>query len=230
MVLLFLIFESQVPQAGLEGSNVQGHCVQPEYLLNDLPYRKFTHDNSIYTSLPGSDCDSQPYAKVGTNRSSMVMMMPKSPKAVEDFNCNQSAFDGNAENCMITNTVGLEQSGTNLIPSTLLPPPPSLPLPPPPEHCTPTPTQTFSLRPQSFQMDQQSMDLNSLLIQMNQQNQEQSLRMDEDPGLWVDPSTRLIPHSNPWFDPRGYTANDVTLSNLAKLSNISGWWLFLHNI
>ncbi|CAL8097505.1 unnamed protein product [Calicophoron daubneyi] len=117
---------NEVPQLGL-------HAPMDPF-LNDPARRKMFQDSgAIYTSLPGSDCDSQPYARVGNGGS----IQRRSSKILDDANRFSTYGDLNfgAVNMSTANVISCQPC--SMIHSSLFPPPPSLPLPPPPQHFSP---------------------------------------------------------------------------------------------
>ncbi|VDP86208.1 unnamed protein product [Echinostoma caproni] len=103
--------------------------------LSDDPFVVLPiHDSAIYTSLPGSDCDSQPYARIGNGdtekRYSRSIDYQGKPFHLFVQSSKQSQLQQSTEGNGFQH---LPQS-VNSIPmfSTLLPPPPTLPLPMPP--------------------------------------------------------------------------------------------------
>lgn len=96
------------------------------------------HDGAIYTSLPGSDCDSQPYARVGNGETERnysrnidfqgKTFHPFAPTAKQQQQQQQQFLtSGDSAFHNLPQPVN-----SHPIFSTLLPPPPTLPLPMPP--------------------------------------------------------------------------------------------------
>ncbi|CAH8592307.1 unnamed protein product [Dicrocoelium dendriticum] len=95
------------------------------------PFRNLLPDSAIYTSLPGSDYDSQAYSRI----SSAGCIRNHRTAAVDmDHRSGEGAFGSTAAMAPCNFSVGLPST---LINSTVLPPPPRFPLPP-------LPVQSFS--------------------------------------------------------------------------------------
>ncbi|TNN20193.1 Discoidin domain-containing receptor 2 [Schistosoma japonicum] len=189
-----------------------------ENMLNNINYHKVCHDNSIYTSLPGSDCDSQPYAKVDTMSNTMM----------QHFQSNNSSIDLSQMNIPFNHCNGESRfiNGINL------PPPPSLPLPPTPEHLsttTSTITSTLTTSPQTISLRNRhelSHDLISMSKHVN--NTLHSYNTDvnkcipnNDITTWLDSSGQFVSTPNPLFD-HNLNLDSINLSNVNNFQNISG--------
>lgn len=98
------------------------------------PYgQKIIPDNAIYTTLPGSDCESQPYTRV-SNGSSLHGHSKLTDHRLSCANYMEPGMDFSANYLTVGRSVPPLPPPNGLIHSTLLPPPPSLPLPPIPVH------------------------------------------------------------------------------------------------
>ncbi|TPP64556.1 hypothetical protein FGIG_02213 [Fasciola gigantica] len=118
----------RAPLNSIDTLKRNGHQEDPFLLLP-------IHDGAIYTSLPGSDCDSQPYARVGNGDTERRYSRsvdfqgkpfdPFVPCAKQQQQQQYTSEDDGFHN--------LPQSvNSHSIFSTLMPPPPNLPLPMPP--------------------------------------------------------------------------------------------------
>ncbi|CAH8653502.1 unnamed protein product [Heterobilharzia americana] len=183
-------------------SNLHGTYLRPkEGVFNNTGYQKAFHDNSIYTSLPGSDCDSQPYAKVDTLNGSVM----------RQFNLNSSNLDPSKINISFNQCNG----ESRLFHPINLPPPPSLPLPPTPEHLT-TAIQTISLRNKNeanHVSNSVRKNVNSAFYQHNSDGNKSI--PNNDTSTWLDTNSQVISTSNPLFD----TSECVDQMNLNAINN-----------
>ncbi|CAH8676701.1 unnamed protein product [Schistosoma rodhaini] len=195
-----------------------------ENILNNINYRKAFHDNSIYTSLPGSDCDSQPYAKVDTVNNTLM----------QQFQSNNSNIDLSKLNISYNHC-----SGDNRLFNPMnLPPPPSLPLPPTPEHLTTTtPTitstittvssittcsQTMNLNNRNeFNHDSMSINkaVNNTLFAYN--SNVNKCISNNDITTWLDSNGQFISTSNPLFD-NNLGVDPMSMNNINNFQNFSG--------
>ncbi|TGZ61911.1 hypothetical protein CRM22_007694 [Opisthorchis felineus] len=113
-------------------------------LVQNDPYRTFVPDNAIYTTLPESDCDSQPYARIGNGGSIRgLTATTNNQKLTNDLSRFHSNFtDRRQLESGQTNFISGQKDANMLVSSGMVPPPPSLPLPPiPPQHFSPSPSQ-----------------------------------------------------------------------------------------
>ncbi|KAF6769919.1 hypothetical protein AHF37_11189 [Paragonimus kellicotti] len=119
----------QIPQVGCLSSLIVGSIGE-----------KMISDNAIYTSLPGSDCESQPYARIGNGGSirGHTKFTEMTNHRLQCANYMDPGTDLGANYLTVNGSSQLPQLPPNtLIHPSLLPPPPCLPLPP-------IPTQHFS--------------------------------------------------------------------------------------
>ncbi|CAH8674231.1 hypothetical protein MS3_00004016 [Schistosoma haematobium] len=192
-----------------------------ENILNNINYRKACHDNSIYTSLPGSDCDSQPYAKVDTVNNTLM----------QQFQSNNSSIDLSQLNISYNHCNG----DNRLFNPMNLPPPPSLPLPPTPEHLTTTITSTITTvssittcsqtihlnNRNEFNHDSMSINKtnNNTLFTYNS-NVNKSIP-NNDITTWLDSNGQFISISNPLFD-TNLGVDPMNMNNRNNFQNFSG--------
>ncbi|OON23798.1 hypothetical protein X801_00286, partial [Opisthorchis viverrini] len=128
-------------------STTQVRCLTsypPGQLVQTDPYRTFVPDNAIYTTLPESDCDSQPYARIGNGGSIRGLTATNTNQKLTNdlprFHSNYT--DRRQLESGQTNFISGQKDANMLVSSGMVPPPPSLPLPPiPPQHFSPSPSQ-----------------------------------------------------------------------------------------
>ncbi|CAI2735679.1 unnamed protein product [Schistosoma spindalis] len=192
-----------------------------ENILNNINYRKTCHDNSIYTSLPGSDCDSQPYAKVDTVNNTLM----------QQFQSNNSNIDLSQLNISYNHCNG----DNRLFNPINLPPPPSLPLPPTPEHLTTTVTSTITTV-SSITTCSQTINLNNKnefshdSMSINKANNNTLFTYNSnvnkcipnnDITTWLDSNGQFISTSNPLFD-TNLVVDPISMNNRNNFQNFSG--------
>ncbi|CAH8662457.1 unnamed protein product [Schistosoma margrebowiei] len=192
-----------------------------ENILNNINYRKACHDNSIYTSLPGSDCDSQPYAKVDTVNNTLI----------QQFQSNNSNIDLSQLNISYNHCNG----DNRLFNPINLPPPPSLPLPPTPEHLTTTITSTITTVSsittcsQTIQLNNRN-EFNHDSMSINKTNNNTLFTYNSnvnksipnnDITTWLDSNGQFISISNPLFD-TSLGVDPMNMNNRNNFQNFSG--------
>ncbi|KAF8569687.1 hypothetical protein P879_01984 [Paragonimus westermani] len=134
---------SQIPQVGCLSSLIAGSIGQ-----------KMIPDSAIYTSLPGSDCESQPYARIGNSgtipgQSKLTEMMER---RVPCANFMDPGTDLGVNYLTVNGSPQLPPN--SLIHPSLLPPPPCLPLPPiPTQHFSPSSSRESACQLQDEQAD-----------------------------------------------------------------------------
>ncbi|CAH8875263.1 unnamed protein product [Trichobilharzia szidati] len=202
-----IVTPSFIP-GGSVSSNLQGtYLSTEENILKNINYGKTCHENSIYTSLPGSDCDSQPYAKVDTINGSVI----------RQYNSNNSSIDPSKMNISFNHCNGLSRLYNPLH----LPPPPSLPLPPTPEHFT-SGVQTMNLRHKNeFNHDFNSTrkSVNSAFYQYNSELNKSN--PNDDIPAWLDSKSQLITTANPLFD-TSLMLDQMNMNNINSIQTCSG--------
>ncbi|KAF5406030.1 hypothetical protein PHET_00493 [Paragonimus heterotremus] len=136
----------QIPQVGCLSSLIAGSIGQ-----------KMISDSAIYTSLPGSDCESQPYARVGNGGSirGHTKFTEMTNHRLKCANYMDPGMDLGANYLTVNGSPQLPQLPPNsLIHPSLLPPPPCLPLPPiPTQHFSPSSSRESASQLQDEQAD-----------------------------------------------------------------------------
>ncbi|CAH8564796.1 unnamed protein product [Schistosoma turkestanicum] len=202
-----------------------------ENILNNNNFRKPFHDNSIYTSLPGSDCDSQPYAKVDTMNNTLM----------HQFQSNNSSIDLSQYNISFNQCNG----DSRLFNPMNLPPPPSLPLPPTPQHFTTTLISTTTATTTSIMTAAAATTSTTTTIcsqTINSRNRSDSMSLNKtvnnntfcaynsnvnkcisnnDISTWLDSNGQFVSIANPLFD-NNLGVDPINMNSINNFQNFSG--------